>query len=100
MKRFQGTLVAVVLFAVVLVASWVLRDRFATEPVTVEPERLFQFEKEAMRRVEIVRPDRTIVMVKDDDGWTVEGPEWSASRSMVRRVAHQFHDLTARAEAI
>jgi len=61
---------------------------------------IFRFEKEAMTGFEITRPDRRIAMQREGERWVVEGETWRPSRSMVRRVAHQLHDLTARATVV
>ncbi|MBN1336963.1 MAG: DUF4340 domain-containing protein [Deltaproteobacteria bacterium] len=100
MKAFRGTLIATLaLLVVVLVVFLVDRGRRETE--VQESPALFQFEKADVVRVEIVRPDSTLVLAEQPDGqWIVEGPGWPAARSMVNRVKHQIHDLTARATVV
>ncbi len=100
MKAFRGTLIAAL--ALLLVAVVVLLvDRGRGEPEVLESPALYQFEKADMVRVDIVCPDSTLVLAEQPDGeWLVEGPGWPAARSMVNRVKHQIHDLTARATVI
>lgn len=97
MRRFNGTFAA--FFALLLVAAvyvWVT-DPFA-EGLREDPTpELFRFEKEDLVGIEVVRPDATVALRKVDAEWVVVGESWRPSRSMVRRVAHQIHDLTARA---
>lgn len=100
MKAFRGTLVAAVLLALVVVLVKVL-DPGVEAPEVVEEPPLFRFEKQELVRAEIERPDRSLVLAEREDGsWVVEGPGWTASRSMVNRVKHQIHDLNARATVI
>ncbi|MBT3220481.1 MAG: DUF4340 domain-containing protein, partial [Proteobacteria bacterium] len=64
------------------------------------PTRLFEFEKEDMVAVLIERPDSmgsNIEFVLEDGVWVAVGRHWRPSRSMVRRLAHQIHDLSSRA---
>ena len=99
MQAFKGTLIAAALLAVVYVLVQVL----APEPEVVEEAEkvaLFTFEKQDLIRVEIKRPEDSLILVETDDGWLVEGPDFRAGKSMVNRVKHQLHDLTSRATVI
>ncbi len=100
MKAFRGTLIAALLLVVVLGLVWWLDP--APEQVEVqEAAPLFSFEKPELVRVVIHRPDDTLILAELEDGsWIVEGPDWPAARSMVNRVKHQIHDLSARATVI
>jgi hypothetical protein len=96
-NRFRGTIAALVALVLVGVGYVVLRN--SADPVVapeIEPA-LFSFEKEDLVGIKVVRPDQTIEIVKSDGEWTVVGDTWRPSASMVRRIAHQIHDLTARA---
>lgn len=98
MKAFRGTLIVGIVLLVVWGLVTVLDPSVKpTEPTT---RRLFSFEKQDVARVEIVRPDGTIVLSEGDDGWLIEGTEFKASRSMVNRIKHQLHDLEARAVVV
>lgn len=96
-RRFRGTLLAaLLLFA--LVGGWLISEQLQPEaPTYEEAPALFDFEKEDMVGVRVERPDVTIELAYEGGEWTVVGQPWRPSRSMVRRVAHQIHDLTARA---
>lgn len=106
MKAFRGTLISL-LVLLALVGVW-----YGTrpEPETPKPgakkekkeegKALFVFEKANLIKVEVKRPENTIVLAERDDGWWIEGEELRASRSMVNRVKHQLHDLVARATVV
>lgn len=105
MKAFRGTLLALVALIVVGAAWWLLRPPPAA-PVKKDKNaqedgvRLFDFEKSELTRIEVKRPDATIVLVEKPDSWYLEAENQKASRSMVNRVKHQLHDLVARATVI
>jgi len=80
--------------------GWFEYGRDAGPPEGFELEPIFRFEKEDMVGFVIARPDRRIEMRLEGDTWTAVGESWRPSRSMVRRVAHQLHDLTARATVV
>ena len=101
MKTFRGTFIALV--ALILV-WWFTRpaDDSTHTPVGGDdaPE-LFQFEKSALTRVDIIRSGETLSLAERPDGvWRIEGPDWPAASSMVNRIKHQLHDLTARASVV
>ncbi len=109
MKQFRGTLLA--LLVLVLVAG--AYAALVYEPVQTPKETaaarkkksgpveegipLYVFEKQDLVRVEVKRPTDTIVLAERGDGWWIEGENFRASKSMVNRVKHQFHDLVSRA---
>ena len=97
MRRFKGALAAALLLLGLVAAVWISRLMEAEESFYEEPIRLFEFEKEDMVRVLIERPDSTIEFVLEDGVWVAVGQHWRPSRSMVRRLAHQIHDLSSRA---
>ena len=100
MKAFKGTLVAAVVLVVVGALVWTQRPAVFT-PDVVEGTRIFQFEKHELVRVEVDRPQaERIVLVEQDGGWIIEGSGHQAGRSMVNRVKHQIHDLSARAAVV
>jgi hypothetical protein len=100
MKPFRGTIMAFVAFMAVGLILWVLKpETFRADPVG-EP-RLFQFEKHELVRVDVQRPDGSSVTLLETDGrWIIEKTGHEAGRSMVNRVKHQIHDLTARASVV
>ena len=103
MKTFRGTFIAVVALALVW---WSTRPDTTSDPtaLVVNSEasvRLFNFEKSALNRVQIKRAQDTITLAEHLDGhWTIEGPGWRAASSMVNRIKHQLHDLSARAVVV
>jgi len=100
MKAYRGTLVSFILLIVVGALVWALKPAvFMSDPVGTP--QLFRFEKHEMVRVEVVRPDDTRVVLLEQDGvWRIEATGHEAGRSMVNRVKHQLHDLTARASVV
>jgi hypothetical protein len=105
MKAFRGTLLALLALGVLLGAWWWVRPTEQTpaqrKAAAKEAEKpIFVFEKANLVKVEVVRPDGTIVLAERADGWWIEGEELRAARSMVNRVKHQLHDLVARATVV
>ncbi len=100
MKAFRGTLIAAVALLLLVGAVLLLRpDLLSDGPEG--PPRLFQFEKHELVRIEVARPDGDVIALAEKDGqWTIEGTDFTAGRSMVNRVKHQIHDLTARATVV
>ena len=100
MKAFRGTLVALVVLVVVGALVWTQRPTVFA-PEVVEGTRIFQFEKHELVRVEVDRPEaERIVLIERDGGWLIEASGHQAGRSMVNRVKHQIHDLSARAAVV
>jgi hypothetical protein len=106
MKAFRGTVLALlVLVALVAAFQWLQpreltpkeRKALKDKPQGVE---LFVFEKADLTRVEVTRPDGSIVLSEQGDHWIIEGENLRAARSMVNRVKHQLHDLVARATVV
>lgn len=98
--RFRGTFAALVaLLAVLGVAGW-LELRPDPIPADKVPDTLFRFEKDEMVGFSVHRPDMDLTVHQADGAWIVDGEPWRPSRSMIRRVAHQLHDLDARADVV
>jgi hypothetical protein len=104
MKPFKGSILA----GAALLLLWLGLHFMETE---ADPETeglvikavatsLFRFEKQDVVRIEVRRPEDSLVLSSGSDGWTVEPGGFPASRSMVSRVKHQLHDLDARAQVI
>ncbi len=101
MKAFRGTAIAAIVLALVVLVVWLVRPDVFSGVQEGEHPKLFQFEKHAMVRVDVHRPDGTHIALLEQDGkWIIEGTDHPAGRSMVNRVKHQIHDLTARATVI
>lgn len=100
MKPFRGSVIAVaVLIAALILAWWVKPAAFQSE--IEEGGTIFSFEKHELVRVAVNRPgDESIVLVEADGQWMIEQTGHVAGRSMVNRVKHQIHDLTARASVV
>ena len=105
MKSFRGTLLALLALLGLVGAWWFVRPHELTPAerkalLKEEDKPIFVFEKANLVKVEVARPDGTIVLAERADGWWIEGDELRASRSMVNRVKHQLHDLVARATVV
>jgi hypothetical protein len=99
MKAFRGTLLALIVLALVAGVVFLVRPPSTEVTVDGEGERLFTFEKHELVRIEVTQPDKAAVALVEEDGqWLIEGTEKVASRSMVNRAKHQIHDLTSRAQ--
>lgn len=96
LRRFRGAGLAMAALLGVG-ALWWLGDDTPITPERAYQPALFQFEKEDVVGITVVRPDRTIALAQVDGVWRAQGEPWRPSRSMIRRVAYQIHDLTARA---
>lgn len=105
MNSFKGTILALVALLALLGVWWAVKPAEMTPKERKEAEKaaerpLFPFEKANLVRVEVRRADGTIVLAERADGWWLEGENLRASKSMVNRVKHQLHDLTARATVV
>jgi len=105
-KAFRGTLIALLLLVLVAGIAFFARPALLTpkkKDPTADEIRLFNFEKQELVKVEVVRPPPegdTLVLEEQDGKWIIEGTGFVAGRSMVNRIKHQIHDLTARATVI
>lgn len=108
MKAFRGTIAAAAVLLIAVVAFLAVRPQLQDDGPVGHPQ-LFQFEKHELVRVEVLRPvvedgavtgSDSIVLVEEDGQWIIEGTGFVAGRSMVNRVKHQIHDLTARATVV
>jgi hypothetical protein len=99
LARFRGTAFGVVALAGALALWWGLSP-IQEGPSSDAPQVIFAFEKEQLVRFVIERPQGTIEMRREGEKWTAPGQVWRPSAAMVRRVAHQLHDLTARAKVV
>jgi hypothetical protein len=97
-RRFRGTLGALVVLIVVAVVALTIERRPPPVPDLARPDAVFRFEKDDLVGFAIDRPDLHLEVRRVDGTWTVDNQPWRPSRSMVRRVAHQLHDLDARAD--
>ena len=101
MKAFRGTLLAAATLVLVALVLFVVKPDILSESAESGPPRIFEFEKHEVVRVEVVKPgEDAVVLVEQDGQWTIEGTGFEAGRSMVNRVKHQLHDLTARATVV
>jgi hypothetical protein len=97
MKAFRGTWAALAILLAIWFGMSVFEGGDSIEANQSTEVALFSFAKEEVVSVEIQRPNDTIVLSEAVDGWQVGGSGHEASRSMVGRIKHQLHDLTARA---
>ena len=101
MKAFRGTAIAALLLAIVAAIVWWARPEVFSGVQEGDPPKIFSFEKHDMVRVDVQRPDGTQVALVERDGrWVIAGTDHPAGRSMVNRVKHQIHGLTARATVV
>ena len=101
LRRFRGAGIAMLALVALIVAGWVSGVWPSGGPaISDTPEAIFRFEKEDMVGFKIVRPDQVIEMRRDGEVWSAVGHPWRPSSAMVRRGAHQLHDLTARATVV
>ena len=100
MKAYRGSLIAV--FVMVLLAVLVKWQQPAfLGPTVSEGDQIFSFEKHELSRVSVERPGEDAIVLMEQDGtWIIESSGHSAGRSMVNRIKHQIHDLTARAVVV
>lgn len=101
-NRFRGTFIALaVLVGLGLLAvapGWFTEGALSDE---AQPDTVFRFEKEDLVGFYITRPGHPDLAVRQVDGaWQVDGEPWRPSKAMIRRVAHQLHDLDARADVV
>ena len=97
MKAFRGTLLGLVLLAVIAAVVFALKPD-STEGPSGDAVRLFTFEKHELVHIKVEQPDsEPIVLLEEDGQWLIEDTDKVASRSMVNRAKHQIHDLEARA---
>jgi hypothetical protein len=100
-KAFRGTLIAAIGLLLLAVVVFVVKPDLFKADVDDGPPRLFEFEKHELVRVRVERPGVDPLALAESDGrWTIEGTGFTAGRSMVNRVKHQLHDLTARATVV
>lgn len=104
MKAFRSSIVALLVLGVLVGAWWLVQPQDTPTVAQPAPDgapvALFPFEKANLLRVEVRRPDGTIVLEERADGWWLANENQRASRTMVNRVKHQLHDLTARATVV
>jgi hypothetical protein len=102
MKAFRGTLLAAGAVGLLGGAWWWAKPAETPQGAGEEQatEKLFPFEKADLVKVSVERPDATITLEERADGWWIVGEERRASQSMVSRVRHQLHDLSARATVV
>ena len=100
MKTFRGALVAA--FALLAVIIFVVFVEKPPEQVDEDPDRaIYVFEKQDLVKAHVLRSDKSaITLTETDEGWIIEETGFRASKSMVNRVKHQLHDLTARAQVV
>lgn len=98
--RFRGTLLALAALIALLGVAALIELRPASVPDRAVPDPIFRFEKEDLVGFVIERPGERLAIRNEGGTWTVEGRPWRPNRSMIRRVAHQLHDLDARADVV
>ncbi|MDG1480520.1 MAG: DUF4340 domain-containing protein [Myxococcota bacterium] len=98
MKAFRGTILALIVLALVAGVVFMLKPPAVDVGVEGDGERLFTFEKHELVRIEVTQPGKEpVALIEEDAQWLIDGTDKVASRSMVNRAKHQIHDLTSRA---
>ena len=95
-RRFTGTLVAALLLAAVVlgVRWWEVGQGTATNPS--QPPAVFRFDKGEVVGFRVVRDDLDLTVRREHGVWRALGRSWVPSAAVIRRVAHQLHELDAR----
>ncbi len=101
LRRFRGALVALIALGAVGATLGIVDAMRPKLPTSDELKpMLYRFEKDDLVGAKIVRPDQSLELTKVEGEWLIAGQPWRPARSMTRKIAHQLHDLTARAEVI
>ena len=95
-RRFTGTLVAALLLAAVVlgVRWWEAGQGRATSPS--QPPAVFRFDKGEVVGFRVMRDDLDLTVRREHGVWRALGRPWAPSAAVIRRVAHQLHELDAR----
>ena len=97
-RHFVGTfVVAVIVLLLVGIRVSLTEMDDDVELQRIDQSALISFEKNDLVGIHIKRPDIAISLHLVDGEWEMDDYPWRANRTMARRVAHQIHDLTARA---
>jgi hypothetical protein len=97
-RHFSGSLVAAVVVLLLIVMRYSMIDEEELSgPEVIDQAPLISFEKSELVGIHIKRSDLTVSLHLVEGEWEMEDYPWRANRTMARRVAHQIHDLTARA---
>jgi hypothetical protein len=100
-KAFRGTAIVALLLMLVVLAVKFIEKPVEEDPIEDEVRELFKFEKQDLVKTVVTRPDgEVLTLTETEDGWLLEETGFRASKSMVNRVKHQLHDLTARASVV
>lgn len=103
LARFRGAGLGATTLAVVA-SVWMWGERDARHAPELAANNLqvpiFRFEKSDLIGFDIVQPTGAIAIRAVEGVWRVEGQDWRPSSTMIRKVAHQLHDLTARATVV
>lgn len=101
MKAFRGTILAAIALVALAAVVFLVKPDLLSGEEDSGPPRIFEFEKHEVVKVQVKKPgEDAVVLVEKDGQWTIEGTGFEAGRSMVNRVKHQLHDLTARATVV
>jgi len=95
-RRFAGTLGAAVLLALAWLGVQWAETRWGEAPQPEGPPAVFRFDKASVVGFRVRRDDLDVQVRRHHDQWVVEGHDWRPNQTMIRRVAHQLHELDAR----
>jgi len=96
MDRLRGVSLALGALVVLLWGAWAV-ERRAAPPAVAAPVAVFRFDEEDLVGFRVERGDETIAVRRRAGVWEMTGASWRPRLATVRRVAHQLHDLDARA---
>ncbi|MBW2254016.1 MAG: DUF4340 domain-containing protein [Deltaproteobacteria bacterium] len=95
MRRFRGTLAALLVLVVVLTLyGWSMRPH---PPAPDPAPTLLQVQPGELASIRIVGSAGEVVLVQEEGTWRIAGAAWPPSRRMLRRMLHQLQSLEARA---
>ena len=98
--RFRGSAVALAALLLAVVTWWGLSKPSDDNTAAVVVDALIRFDKADLHGVRVQWPNEVLQLRKVDGLWHAEGHAWVPRAAMIRRIAHQLHDLDARANVV
>lgn len=95
-REFRGARIAGAALVAVFGLWWATKS--APQVLPSAPTELLHFEKDQLTGIRLTRADGVLHLVKIAGVWEAEGEPWRPSRAVIRRITHQLHELSVRAE--